>query len=173
MFHSTRADSTITQKHSPHLLFFCIPVWSSWRPLHSRRMDDLCYPDPPHRSFSSRPHSFVHLFSIFHPPIIWLATFVSIVLRLEFVCTSSHSAHAAPTLALCLSIHPAGVLLGSGRSDNGSRTWLVLGIPLAVSVFPLSTTDERCAIRPNHSHRRSAHLVDGRSSTQYHPSASW
>ena len=52
------------KKHSPLLLFFCIPFWSFWRPLHSRRTDDLCYPDPPHRSFLTVHTLFpVHFFS--------------------------------------------------------------------------------------------------------------
>jgi len=46
-------------------------------------------PDPPHRSFPNRTHSFfsVHFFSQSScgPPILWLATFVSIVVRLGSV----------------------------------------------------------------------------------------
>jgi len=43
LFRLPSTDSTVMQKRSP-LLFFRIPVWSSRRPLHSRRKDDLCYP---------------------------------------------------------------------------------------------------------------------------------
>jgi hypothetical protein len=90
LFDFSRADFTAMQKHSHPFLFFSIPFWSFWRPLHSRRTDDLRYPDP-HIPRFNRTHTFfsVH-FSVFSPLNIWLATFVSIVPHLESVCTSFH-----------------------------------------------------------------------------------
>jgi len=54
------------KKHSPPFLFFCIPFWSFWRPLHSRRTDDLCYPDP-HIPRFNRTHILFCPFSCFSP----------------------------------------------------------------------------------------------------------
>ena len=53
-------------------------------------------PDPQHRSFLTNIHTFLSVyFSDSHNfPIIWLATFVSIVFCLEFVCTSSPHTYA-------------------------------------------------------------------------------
>jgi hypothetical protein len=88
-------------------------------------------PDPPHRSFSNRTHSFfsVHFFPqpSCGPPILWLTTFVSIVVRLESVLLPV--ARMPPFLFLlfnppfCPSFRPAGVLLGSGCLENGLRMW--------------------------------------------------
>jgi len=109
-------DSTVMQKRSPLLLFFCIPVWSPWRPLHSRRKDDLCHTDPPHPRFLTVHSLFYPFFQFSVPFIIWLATSVSIVLHLEFVCTSSHHTH--PILS---SPQP------SALSSDPSR-WRFLGV---------------------------------------------
>lgn len=156
------------QNRLPPLLFFCIPIWSSWRPPRSRQTDDLCYPDPPHRSFFSRAHSFLSIFSRFSvSPILWLATFVSIVSHFEFVCTPPHVCRhpSSSHPSLCLLTRPAGVFLGFGRSNNGSWIWLVPSLdqpPCGSFLYdgralcPLSVSSCPC----------SAYLVDGRSSTQ-------
>jgi hypothetical protein len=122
---------------------------------------------------------FVHFFPQFSVPfVLWLATFVSIVLQLEFCCTSSHCTYAIlphpfPSHpSLCLLIRIAGVFLGFGRSDNGSWTWLVPSLGQSPRC-PSSTADERCALCPYHSRLCSAYLVDRWSSTQSHPSANW
>ena len=126
--------------------FFCIPVWSSRRPLRSRRMDDLCYPDPPHRSFSNRIHSLLSTCSQFSTSfIIWLATFVSIVLRLASVCISSHHTYATlPTPHPFKPSHWRSI----GVRPFGQRLADAVGQFCVIHPF---ATDKRCALCPYHS----------------------
>lgn len=68
------------------------------------------------------------------PLSIWLVIFESIVLHLEFACTSSH--HTYATLPTLPTSHPSALLHdpsrwyfpGFGCSNNGLWTWLVLGV---------------------------------------------
>ena len=77
-------------------------------------------PRPTHRSLLTvHTHILFCPFPCFPPSsIVWLAAFVSILLRLEFVCTSFHHTYASlPTLStshpsLRISIYLAGVSLG-------------------------------------------------------------
>lgn len=78
-------------------------------------------PDPPHPSFSDHTPTFLSVYIStpnFCTPIIWLATFVSIVFHLEFVCTSFRHTYVPPTL---LASHPLGL-------PFGSFPWRVVGL---------------------------------------------
>jgi len=132
-----RTDSTVMQKPLPLLLFFCIPLWSSWRPLHSRRTISVTPTHRIPRFLTVQTFFFDHFFPVFHPPLYHMACHFRVNSLTPGICSRispPHLSHPPPpfplrTPPLCLSIRLAGVFSGFGRSDSGLRMWLVPGVP--------------------------------------------
>ena len=123
-------------------------------------------------------HTFLslHFFSqIPAPPILWLATFVSIVFRLGLVCTSSRHTYALPypyhlahpsLPALPFSSYPLPFSWGS--AVRITVRFLGPSFPVSLRVVLSSATDQRCALCPYRCCLWFAHLVGGRSWIQSH-----